>query len=1285
MANPDFRSESGADQGGTASATITFTGLTWQANDIICVVVATDGYVPTLSTANGFVIAQDPLGNSASVTTNGGTPSTSDCGLFVFWKRATGSTTASDPEPVIAAPTGGGTCWCLETNSYLGARTTGTPWHIISTAIVSTATSTVAPPAVTPTLNAVLVMPCAASANDDQAFNAWTLSGAASPAGQIDTGWHNGSGNACAFTGGRGGYATTGGARSGSTTFGATTKQAQITLVMASLPEAFSGDDAGAAPQPVPPMLRVGGTRQSSDDEMPPPIGDSDAGPAMGLPVGGPPIARTLASDDEFSVAAGGVVADDDGTAVMPMVVAGVPPLLPAVSDDEIPTAAGAAAVDEDGAPVSVVPVMSRPSGILASDDEAPTPSSAAVVEDEVAMFVPLVVNTLPLPIAASDDEVSLLGFLVDDDVPVPAPTPVAASAQPARSSDDEFPGGSLPPGIDEEARGAMAVAVPPAPIRTVPVVDAEFPPQSVTSGIGGASDAQRSFLAPPQTGTLTTVAPLPAWAQSTAYVVDPSQGGVNRVQNGGNHYQCSSGGTSASSGGGPSGTGTAITDGGVTWRFIGPIQSTNTAAGSQILCTVMRGNESQAATVAPTDNDGGGTYTLITDNQYVNFAGSFAGVWRRPTASNAKTNFQTSGVWGGSGGAGDEMSIGWIEVQGVAVGAPHAFSHVERTASSGGTVTAAAITTTVPCVIISYWFGNGTVQTAGQPDAATPAGGLTLIAGSTGELSLTTNGYVQHMVAWRKQATPGTFAEVWTASPTDQGAQLVTIALQDLSGPTGIATDDDAPVRGLVATPSVPRFATASNDELSPAADADADNDAPRPAPLWSVPVVAAPVTLDDEVAGLVVVEDDGVPVQGVVTSQPIAQVVAAVADELPVTVLEEWGQVMAVPVVAAPVPVAVVSDDETVIAATTIEDDALVSTVPVVMVPPLPAMTSDDEVPTASGASMIEEDALVSTVPTVMRPMLVVAPSVDEVASASGAATVDEDQSLAVGVRLVPPVVSVRVSDDEVGTALAVDEDGGVVQAVAAVAPLPVQRAADDDALAVLPIDEDAGALQRVVTPLPAVLWVAADDDLPLAALLDDAGQLVALTWSTPVTGWVAGDDEPATAVAPASIVDEDQLLTPLVWQVPVPVWGPIVADELPRPKKPKPTGAQGTSLLDGFIAKQVAQALGQAKMLKPATLIKVTPGTRTPGALSAGTNPVRVGYPAKGIEQNLISLQLAGTLLQGVDAAIRLFGATIGGGQVPVAGDQIVMAGRTYTIVEKGVSRDPASASYLCQCKL
>lgn len=122
----------------------------------------------------------------------------------------------------------------------------------------------------------------------------------------------------------------------------------------------------------------------------------------------------------------------------------------------------------------------------------------------------------------------------------------------------------------------------------------------------------------------------------------------------------------------------------------------------------------------------------------------------------------------------------------------------------------------------------------------------------------------------------------------------------------------------------------------------------------------------------------------------------------------------------------------------------------------------------------------------------------------------------------------------------------------------------------------------------------------------------------------------------------------------------------------------------LLDGDLAKTIASAVDGAGLTKPATLIKVTAGTRTPGAVSAGTNPTTASYSAKGIEQNIISLQLAGTLINGANAAIRLFGASIQGGQVPAPGNRITISGKTYTIVAEGVSRDAAGVCYVCQCK-
>lgn len=65
-----------------------------------------------------------------------------------------------------------------------------------------------------------------------------------------------------------------------------------------------------------------------------------------------------------------------------------------------------------------------------------------------------------------------------------------------------------------------------------------------------------------------TDVIATPAtWAPTTAYVA--TAGSASVVTNGGRVYVCVVGGTSAGSGG-PTGTGTAIVDGGATWRFLG-------------------------------------------------------------------------------------------------------------------------------------------------------------------------------------------------------------------------------------------------------------------------------------------------------------------------------------------------------------------------------------------------------------------------------------------------------------------------------------------------------------------------------------------------------------------------------------------------------------------------------------------------------------------------------------------------------------------------------------------
>jgi hypothetical protein len=75
------------------------------------------------------------------------------------------------------------------------------------------------------------------------------------------------------------------------------------------------------------------------------------------------------------------------------------------------------------------------------------------------------------------------------------------------------------------------------------------------------------------------------AWVASKAYVAND-----HVTNDGGKLYRCTSGGTSASSGG-PTGTGSSITDGTVTWQYLEPaaqmtIQNIVVNAGQQVTVT---------------------------------------------------------------------------------------------------------------------------------------------------------------------------------------------------------------------------------------------------------------------------------------------------------------------------------------------------------------------------------------------------------------------------------------------------------------------------------------------------------------------------------------------------------------------------------------------------------------------------------------------------------------------------------------------------------------------------
>ncbi|HSN29508.1 MAG TPA: hypothetical protein VLT45_24640 [Kofleriaceae bacterium] len=107
-------------------------------------------------------------------------------------------------------------------------------------------------------------------------------------------------------------------------------------------------------------------------------------------------------------------------------------------------------------------------------------------------------------------------------------------------------------------------------------------------------------------------------------------------------------------------------------------------------------------------------------------------------------------------------------------------------------------------------------------------------------------------------------------------------------------------------------------------------------------------------------------------------------------------------------------------------------------------------------------------------------------------------------------------------------------------------------------------------------------------------------------------------------------------------------------------------------------VARKLEASGAVKPATLVRLTPGTRTPGALSAGTNPTSTSYPCRGFATRTTRTTINGTLVEASDRVIALLAASLQG-QVPRDGDQVTIESVTTRIV--AVERDPFAAVYTC----
>ena len=115
-----------------------------------------------------------------------------------------------------------------------------------------------------------------------------------------------------------------------------------------------------------------------------------------------------------------------------------------------------------------------------------------------------------------------------------------------------------------------------------------------------------------------------------------------------------------------------------------------------------------------------------------------------------------------------------------------------------------------------------------------------------------------------------------------------------------------------------------------------------------------------------------------------------------------------------------------------------------------------------------------------------------------------------------------------------------------------------------------------------------------------------------------------------------------------------------------------------IQGIVASEIGPGVLDA------TLVVVTPGTRTPGNLSGGVNPTETNRTGKGFIDNYDDNAIDGTMVQMGDRKIVLITGTFGTPEIaPKRGDKITIEGTTYNVVR--TKRDPAAATFTCQARV
>jgi hypothetical protein len=115
-----------------------------------------------------------------------------------------------------------------------------------------------------------------------------------------------------------------------------------------------------------------------------------------------------------------------------------------------------------------------------------------------------------------------------------------------------------------------------------------------------------------------------------------------------------------------------------------------------------------------------------------------------------------------------------------------------------------------------------------------------------------------------------------------------------------------------------------------------------------------------------------------------------------------------------------------------------------------------------------------------------------------------------------------------------------------------------------------------------------------------------------------------------------------------------------------------------MSGLVAKHIGVKLGAV------TLVKLSTGARTPSSYTSGPVITRTNYTGKGFVEECADNRIDGTLIKQGDRRVMLIANTFTAGITPSINDEVIVGSETYKIVG-AVKRDPATATYSCQCRL